>query len=76
MLEECGLSYTFKQVNLGKGDQFFPEFLAISPNNRMPVIVDHDCANGNPISVFESGAILQNLAENTGRFMPRDTKGH
>lgn len=75
MLEECGLPYTLKPVNIGKGDQFLPEFLAISPNNRMPVIVDHDCANGNPISVFESGAILQYLAEKTGRFMPRDTRG-
>ena len=75
MLEECGLPYALRPVNIGTGDQFLPEFLAISPNNRMPVIVDHDCADGNPISVFESGAILQYLAEKTGRFMPRDTRG-
>lgn len=75
MLEECGLPYALRPVNIGTGDQFLPEFLAISPNNRMPVIVDHDCADGKPISVFESGAILQYLAEKTGRFMPRDTRG-
>ena len=71
MLEECGLPYAVKPVNLGKGDQFKPEFLKISPNNRMPAIVDHD-APGKPISIFESGAILQYLAEKTGRFMPRE----
>lgn len=75
MLEECGLPYALKPVNIGKGDQFLPAFLAISTNNRMPVIVDHDCADGNPISVFESGAILQYLAEKTGRFMPSGTRG-
>jgi GSH-dependent disulfide-bond oxidoreductase len=61
MLEECGLEYRTIPVNIGKGDQFKPEFLAISPNNRMPAIVDHD-APGAPVSVFESGAILLHLA--------------
>jgi GST-like protein len=64
MLEECGLPYRMVPVNIGKGDQFKPEFLAISPNNRMPAIVD----DGMP--VFESGAILLHLAEKSGRFMP------
>ena len=59
MLEECGLPYTLKPVNIGRGEQFSPEFLAISPNNRMPAIVDHDPPGGGaPVSVFESGAIL------------------
>ncbi len=71
MLEECGLEYRVKPVNLGKGDQFKPEFLEISPNNRMPALVDHD-APGGPLSIFESGAILVYLAEKTGRFMPRE----
>lgn len=74
MLEECGLPYTLIPVNIGKGDQFKPEFLKISPNNRMPAIVDHD-AEGGPLSVFESGAILTYLAEKTGRFLPSDTHG-
>ncbi len=69
MLEECGLAYEIKPVNIGKGDQFKPEFLAISPNNRMPAIVD----DGMPI--FESGAILLHLAEKAGRFMPTDRLG-
>ena len=69
MLEECGLDYIMIPVNIGRGDQFKPEFLAISPNNRMPAIVDHD-ADGGPLSVFESGAILLHLAERSGRFMP------
>lgn len=68
MLEECELDYKTIPVDIGKGDQFEPGFLAISPNNRMPAIVDTD--NGQ--SVFESGAILMYLAEKTGRFMPRD----
>ena len=71
MLEECGLEYAVKPVNLGNGDQFKPDFLKISPNNRMPAIVDHDAPNG-PLSIFESGAILVYLAEKTGRFMPRE----
>ena len=69
MLEECDLPYRMIPVNIAKGDQFTPEFLAISPNNRMPAIVDHDDSDG-PLSVFESGAILMHLAERTGRFMP------
>jgi GST-like protein len=76
MLEECGLDYRLIPVNIGKGDQFKPEFLAISPNNRMPAIVDHDReTEDGPVSVFESGAILLHLAEKTGRFMPQDKRG-
>ncbi len=74
MLEECGLPYTIIPVNIGKGDQFKPEFLAISPNNRMPAIVDHDGPGGKPISVFESGAILQYLGRKTGKFYPADER--
>jgi GSH-dependent disulfide-bond oxidoreductase len=70
MLEECGLPYRMIPVDISKGDQFKPEFLAISPNNRMPAIVDHDGPGGRPISVFESGAILQYLGRKTGRFYP------
>jgi GSH-dependent disulfide-bond oxidoreductase len=76
MLEETGLPYTIKPVNIGRGEQFKPEFLAISPNNRMPAIVDHDPPDGGaPISIFESAAILTYLAEKTGRFMPKDLRG-
>jgi len=71
MLEECGLPYRVVPVNLGAGDQFRPEFLRISPNNRMPAIVDGDTPGGE-ISVFESGAILLYLAEKTGKFLPRN----
>jgi GSH-dependent disulfide-bond oxidoreductase len=75
-LEETGLPYSIKPVNIGKGDQFKPEFLAISPNNRIPAIVDNDPAGGGkPISIFESGAILQYLAEKTGKFLPNDLRG-
>jgi len=74
MLEECGLPYTVHPVNIGKGDQFKPEFLAISPNNRMPAIVDPEGPDGRPISVFESGAILQYLGRKTGRFYPQDER--
>src|SRR6478609_8153209 len=75
-LEEAGLAYTIKPVNIGKGDQFQPDYLAISPNNKMPAIVDHAPADGGaPISVFESGAILLYLAEKTGLFMPQDLRG-
>jgi len=73
MLEECGLEYRTIPVNIGKGDQFKPEFLAISPNNRMPAIVDHDdpdSPDDGPVSVFESGAILLHLADRSGQFMP------
>lgn len=76
MLEECRLPYTLRPVNIGKGEQFAPAFLSISPNNRMPAVVDHAPADGNaPVSVFESGAILIYLAEKTGRFMPSDIRG-
>ncbi len=74
MLEECELPYTVHSVNIGKGDQFKPEFLAISPNNKMPAIVDPDGPGGEPISVFESGAILQYLGRKTGRFYPADER--
>ena len=74
MLEECGLEYRTIPVNIGKGDQFKPEFLAISPNNRMPAIVDHDAPDG-PLPIFESGPILIHLAERAGRFMPTDSVG-
>src|SRR2546429_7526160 len=74
MLEECGLPYRVVPVNIGRGDQFRPEFLALSPNNRMPAIVDPD-GPGGPISLFESGAILLYLAEKTGRFCPQDLRG-
>jgi GST-like protein len=75
MLEECGLPYAVIPVNIGKGDQFKPDFLAISPNNRMPAIVDPDGPGGKPISVFESGAILQYLGRKTGQFYPEDERG-
>ena len=76
MLEECGLPYNFMPVNIGKGEQFAANFLAISPNNRMPAIVDHTPTGGGaPVAVFESGAILQYLAEKTGRFLPADLRG-
>jgi GSH-dependent disulfide-bond oxidoreductase len=73
-LEEAGLPYTVIPVNIGRGDQFKPEFLAISPNNRMPAIVDHDGPGGEPISVFESGAILQYLGRKTGQFYPTEER--
>ncbi|MAV47517.1 MAG: glutathione S-transferase family protein [Alphaproteobacteria bacterium TMED89] len=68
MLEECGLEYRPHAVNIGKGEQHEPDFLAISPNNRIPAIVDHDGPGGKPLSVFESGAILIYLAEKAGKF--------
>jgi GST-like protein len=72
MLEECGLDYTLFPVNIGRGAQFDPAFLAISPNNRIPAIVDHDPpGGGDPVPVFETGAILWYLAEKTDRFLPR-----
>jgi GSH-dependent disulfide-bond oxidoreductase len=70
MLEECGLPYRMIPLNIARGDQFSSEFLRISPNNRMPAIVDPDGPGGRPISVFESGAILQYLGRKTGRFYP------
>ncbi|HWM46767.1 MAG TPA: glutathione binding-like protein [Xanthobacteraceae bacterium] len=74
MLEECGLSYNLIPINIVTGDQFKPEFLKISPNNRMPAIVDPDGPGGRPISVFESGAILQYLGRKTGKFYPTDER--
>jgi len=75
-LEEAGVPYTIHPVNLGRGGQFKPEFLAISPNNRIPAIVDQDPADGGaPVSIFESGAILLYLAEKTGKFLPKDLRG-
>ncbi|MEQ1695047.1 MAG: glutathione S-transferase N-terminal domain-containing protein [Hyphomicrobiaceae bacterium] len=75
-LEEARLAYTIKPVNIGTGDQFKPEFLAIAPNNRIPAIVDHAPKDGGAaISVFESGAILVYLAEKSGQFMPSDSRG-
>ncbi len=75
-LEEAGLPYKILPVNIGAGDQFKPEFLAISPNNRMPAIVDNEPKDGGaPISVFESGAILLYLAKKTGQFIPADLRG-
>ena len=72
MLEECGLPYRTIPVDIGGGDQFKPEFLRISPNNRMPAIVDHEpLGGGAPLALFESGAILEYLADKTGRFLPR-----
>jgi GST-like protein len=75
MLEECALPYTVHAVDIQAGDQFSPEFLAISPNNRIPAIVDSDGPDGKPISVFESGAILIYLAEKTGKLLPQDVRG-
>ena len=74
MLEECGLPYTVHPINIGKGDQFKPDFLAISPNNKMPAIVDPDGPGGQPISIFESGAILQYLGRKTGQLYPSDER--
>lgn len=76
MLEECGLPYRVQWIDLGKGEQFAPDFLAISPNNRIPVIVDHAPNDGGePVSVFETGAILLYLAEKSGQFLPEDPRG-
>ena len=75
-LEETGLPYTIFPVDIGKGEQFLPDFLAIAPNNRMPAIVDHaPTGGGAAISVFESGAILLYLAEKTGKFLSPDPRG-
>ena len=76
MLEECRLPYNIIPVNIARGDQFKPEFLKISPNNRMPAMIDDAPASGGkPIAVFESGAILMYLAEKTGKFLPADLAG-
>ena len=75
-LEEAELDYTIRPINISAGEQFKPEFLAFSPNNRMPAIIDRDPADGGePVTVFESGAILLYLAEKTGRFLPADLRG-
>ncbi len=74
MLEECELPYSILPVNIGKNEQFAPEFLRISPNNKIPAIVDHDGPGGQSISVFESGAILQYLGRKTGRLYPADER--
>lgn len=75
MLEECALPYRAIPVHIGKGDQFTPEFTRLSPNQKMPVIVDHASNSGEPLVIFESGAILQYLAGKTGRFLPGDERG-
>jgi GST-like protein len=75
MLEECALPYKAVAVDIGKGDQFRSDFLAISPNNKVPALVDPDGPDGQPISLFESGAILLYLAGKTGRFMPESVRG-
>ena len=74
-LEEMGLPYVMKPVNIGAGEQFAAEFQAISPNGRMPAIVDPDGPDGQPLSIFESGAILQYLGVKSGRFYPQDPRG-
>ena len=74
MLEECGLEYRVHGVNIGTGEQFKPDFLAISPNNKIPAIVDSDGPDGAPISLFESGAILLYLAAKTGKFLPESMR--
>ena len=74
MLEECELPYELKYINIGRGDQFEPDFLAIAPNNRMPAIIDTDGPGGKPVSIFESGAILQYLGRKTGKFYPSEER--
>jgi GST-like protein len=75
MLEECGLPYRVHAVNISANEQFKPDFLAISPNNKIPAIVDPDGPDGAPLALFESGAILLYLAGKTGRLLPSDTRG-
>jgi len=77
LLEECGLPYTVKRVHIGRGDQFHPDFLKISPNNRMPALVDTEPkGGGGPIAVFESAAIMMYVAEKAGRFFPQNTRSN
>jgi GST-like protein len=75
MLEELGLPYNMKPVDVWKGEQYNPDFIKVSPNSKIPVIVDHDGPGGKPISIFESGAILQYLGRKTGKFYPKDERG-
>ncbi len=75
MLEECALPYRVHAIDIGAGDQFKPEFLKISPNNKIPAMVDGEGPDGKPIALFESGAMLIYLAAKTGRFMPEDVRG-
>jgi GST-like protein len=75
MLEECGLAYNVHPIDIGKGDQFTPEFVAIDPNSKIPAIVDSDGPEGKPFSLFESGAILIYLSGKTGKFLPAATSG-
>ena len=75
MLEECGLPYRAHRINIGQNEQFKPEFLAISPNNRIPAIVDSEGPDGKPIELFESGAILVYLAGKTGKLLPKSARG-
>ena len=75
MLEECGLPYRVHRVDIGKGEQFAPDFVAMNPNSKIPVIVDTEGPDGKPISLMESGAILVYLASKTGRFLPADVRG-
>ena len=72
MLEECGLPYNMKPVDVWKGEQYSPDFIKINPNSKIPAIVDHDGPGGKPYTVIESGAILMYLAEKTGKFLPKD----
>ena len=74
-LEELGLAYRLTLINIGADEQFAPDFLSLSPNNRIPAIIDHDGPNCHPMSLFESGAILFYLAEKTGQLMPQDPAG-
>ncbi|MGH8688784.1 MAG: glutathione S-transferase family protein [Burkholderiales bacterium] len=74
MLEECALPYTVHPVNIGKGEQHTPEFLAINPNNRIPAIVDSEGPDSKPLTLFESGAILIYLGEKTAKFIPKDVR--
>ncbi|MDJ0897050.1 MAG: glutathione S-transferase N-terminal domain-containing protein [Alphaproteobacteria bacterium] len=76
MLEETGLAYDIHPIDIGAGDQFDPSFLKISPNNKMPAIVDPEGPGGGPYSVFESGAILMYLADKTGQFMPKEPRAY
>ena len=75
MLEECGLPYTVHEINIGKDEQFTPEFIAVNPNSKIPAIVDSEGPDGRPMSMFESGAILVYLSAKTGKFLPESPRG-